>query len=120
MGRRAESVAGTVYHRVPAVGDDGRLRLVQPHRPQTAQHGEITNAVKQETGSFPNARRQHSSSEGRPNQARPIKQRRIEGDGVGQIILVASDHLRQKRLPTVTSNVLIMPSKAPRTMRCQI
>ena len=89
-------VAEAVHQVLPHTHVRRRTEGRQPHRSQAENHGEKAETVDQETGAFADHRQQQSGN-GRPHHARGVEYRRIEGDGVDQIVLAG--HLDHQRLP---------------------
>lgn len=66
------------------------------HQQETADDRQIADGIDQETGGDPEDA-EHDASQGRANQAPHIEERRIERDGIGEIL--STDHLGDKCLP---------------------
>ena len=74
-----------------------RLRPIHPHHEQTRDHRDVAGAVGKKAPAFAKLRHQYAPHR-RPYNARPIEHRRVQRNGVHQVLF--ADHLHQERLPS--------------------
>ncbi len=97
--REAEGVAVALpelRHRLPRPGRAGR-RGGQPHPQQRGNHRDVAHRVDQEAPALAHRRDQQARNR-RPDEPRHVDHRRVERDGVAEVLLVV-DHRDEERLP---------------------